>query len=241
MLDSDKRELERFLFVGIDEQTRAEIGPLPRGHGILGELIRNPEPLRLRRISDHPRSYGFPSGHPEMTTFAGVPVTVRGEVYGNLYLSEKAEGAEFDERDERLLIVLAEWAAIAIENARIYEAAERGRTELERAVAWLQATASLSRELSGETDIGARDRADREARPSGGRRSNACLRDPVAGDEYHGGRGPPASCADAAGGRSYAATGSPIDDAVRSGSGDPASTVTRCAGSPGAGSTRRRP
>jgi signal transduction histidine kinase len=215
VLDSDKRELERFLFVGIDEQTRAEIGPLPRGHGILGELIRNPKPLRLRRMSDHPRSYGFPSGHPEMTTFVGVPVTVRGEVYGNLYLSEKADGAEFDERDERLLVVLAEWAAVAIENARIYEAAERGRVELERAARGLHATASLSRELSGETDMGRvvelivkRGRALIEARtlvfltPSGHEYTVA---------------GCAGELADVIEGRRYAATGSPIEDAVRSG------------------------
>ena len=215
VLDSDKRELERFLFVGIDEQTRAEIGPLPRGHGILGELIRDPKPLRLRRISDHPRSYGFPSGHPEMTTFVGVPVTVRGEVYGNLYLSEKADGAEFDERDERLLVVLAEWAAVAIENARMYEAAERGRIELERAARGLQATASLSRELSGETDmervvelIVKRGRALVEAR--------TLIFVTPSGHEYTV-AGCVGELADEAGGRSYAATGSPIDDAVRSG------------------------
>jgi signal transduction histidine kinase len=215
VLDSDKRELERFLFVGIDEQTRAEIGPLPRGHGILGELIRNPEPLRLRRISDHPRSYGFPSGHPEMTTFAGVPVTVRGEIYGNLYLTEKAGGAEFDERDERLLIVLAEWAAIAIENARMYEVAERGRVELERAARGLQATASLSRELSGETDmdrvvelIVKRGRALIDAR--------TLVFVTPSGDEYRV-AGSAGELADAVGRRSYAVVGSPIDDAVRSG------------------------
>jgi signal transduction histidine kinase len=152
VLDASKRQLERFLYLGVDEQTRTAIGPLPRGHGILGELIRHPEPLRLRRISDHPRSYGFPAHHPKMTTFAGVPVTIRDEVYGNLYLSEKAGDEEFTERDERLLVVLAEWAAIAIENARAYETAERRRLELERAVHGLQANASLSRELSGETD-----------------------------------------------------------------------------------------
>jgi GAF domain-containing protein len=215
VLDPDKRELERFVYVGIDEQTRAEIGPLPRGHGILGELIRDPQPLRLRRMSDHPRSYGFPSGHPEMTTFAGVPVAIRGEIYGNLYLTEKAEGAEFDERDERLLVVLAEWAAIAIENARSYERAERGRTELERAARGLRATASLSRELSGESDmdrvtelIVKRGRALVDAR-------TLVLVTP-SGDEYEV-AGAAGDLADATSGRSYAATGSPIDDAVRSG------------------------
>ena len=152
ILDPEKKELERFLFVGIDEATRARIGPLPRGHGILGELIRNPEPLRLERISDHPRSYGFPAEHPPMTTFAGVPVMIRGEVFGNLYLTEK-EGGTFDETDEELLVVLSQWAAIAIDNARLYQEAEAGREDLERAVRGLEATASLSRELGGESDV----------------------------------------------------------------------------------------
>jgi GAF domain-containing protein len=85
VLDSSKRELERFIYSGIDDETRAAIGPLPRGMGLLGELIRNPTPLRLKDISEHPRSYGFPANHPPMASFVGVPVSVRGEVYGNLY------------------------------------------------------------------------------------------------------------------------------------------------------------
>jgi signal transduction histidine kinase len=153
ILDEDKRELERFLFTGIDEGTRREIGPLPRGRGVLGELIRDPKPLRLRDVNQHPRSYGFPAHHPPMTTFAGVPILIRGEAWGNLYLTDKREGAEFDERDEQLLIVLAEWAAIAIENARLYEGAERRRGELQRAVRGLEATVSLSREVGGETNL----------------------------------------------------------------------------------------
>ena len=153
VLDERKRELARFLFVGIDEETRERIGPLPRGHGILGELIRNPEPLRLERISDHPRSYGFPAGHPPMTSFVGVPVMIRGEVFGNLYLTDKEGGAAFDAADEDLLVVLSEWAAIAIDNARNYEGAEARRQELERAVRGLEATASLGRELGGEGDL----------------------------------------------------------------------------------------
>ena len=101
ILDDDKTGLARFLTVGIDDEMRQRIGPLPQGHGILGELIRNPAPLRLARISEHPRSYGFPADHPPMETFLGVPVRIRDEVYGNLYLTEKAGGAEFDETDER--------------------------------------------------------------------------------------------------------------------------------------------
>jgi len=127
VLDAKKTELERFLYVGIDEETRRRIGPLPRGHGILGELITNPRPLRLDRIGDHPRSYGFPAEHPTMTTFVGAPITVRGEVYGNIYLTEKEGGDPFDEQDEQLLVVLAEWSAIAINNARTHEELRRGR------------------------------------------------------------------------------------------------------------------
>ena len=93
ILDEGKEELERFVFVGIDEETRRLIGPLPRGGGVLGELIRNPEPLRLPDVTQHRRSYGFPPGHPPMTTFLGVPISIRGEAWGNLYLTEKAEGA----------------------------------------------------------------------------------------------------------------------------------------------------
>ena len=154
VLDEQKRELERFVFVGIDEKARRRIGPLPRGRGILGELIRNPEPLRLSRISDHPRSYGFPAEHPSMETFLGVPVKIREEVFGNLYLTEKRGRQEFDEGDEQLLVVLAQWAAIAIDNARSHEVGERRRRELERVVEGLDATVTLDRELGGETDRG---------------------------------------------------------------------------------------
>ena len=81
ILDDEKRELARFLTLGIDDELRRRIGPLPRGYGLLGELIRSPKPLRLRSISEHPRSYGFPAEHPHMETFLGTPVTIRGEVY----------------------------------------------------------------------------------------------------------------------------------------------------------------
>lgn len=152
ILDDEKQELERFLFVGVDEETQARIGRLPRGRGILGELIRHPEPLRLARISDHPRSYGFPAEHPPMTTFAGAPVMIRGEVFGNLYLTDKEDG-EFHQQDEELLVILSQWAAIAIENARLYEGAESRRADLERAVRGLEATVSLSGELGGESNL----------------------------------------------------------------------------------------
>jgi two-component system, NarL family, sensor histidine kinase DevS len=152
ILDSERRELERFLTAGIDESTRRAIGDLPRGRGILGELIRHPEPLRLADISEHPRSYGFPPEHPPMTTFLGAPVVIRGEVWGNIYLTEK-EGGQFDEADEQALLVLARWVAIAIENANLYEDIAAQRGELERAVTGLEATVAITRAIGGETDI----------------------------------------------------------------------------------------
>jgi signal transduction histidine kinase len=153
ILDSERRELARFLTAGIDDGTRRAIGDLPRGAGILGELIRHPEPLRLADISEHPRSYGFPPEHPPMTTFLGAPVLVRGEAWGNIYLTEKEGGAEFDKVDEHALLVLARWVAIAIENAHLYEGLDAQRGELERAVSGLEATVAITRAIGGETDI----------------------------------------------------------------------------------------
>lgn len=153
VLDEEKRELERFLFVGVDRETQDLIGDLPRGRGVLGELIRNPKPLRLRNVSEHPRSYGFPKGHPPMGSFLGTPVVLRDEVYGNLYLTDKQGADEFTEADEQLVTALAGWAAVAIENARLYTRAEQRREELERAVRGLQTTAALSREIGGETEL----------------------------------------------------------------------------------------
>ena len=153
VLDERKEELERFVFLGIDEETRRLIGPLPRGGGVLGELIRDPQRLRLADVTQHPRSYGFPPGHPPMTTFLGVPIVVRGDVYGNLYLTDKEGGAEFDQRDEETTIVLAEWASIAIGNARLYEDVVRRGTELERVVHGLEATAAVARAVGFETNM----------------------------------------------------------------------------------------
>jgi signal transduction histidine kinase len=153
ILDERKEELERFLTVGIDEETRQAIGPLPRGRGVLGELIRNPEPLRLAVVTDHARSYGFPPGHPPMTSFLGVPIAVRGEAYGNLYLTDKENGVEFTEDDEQFVVVLSEWAAVAIDNARLYENVARRRAELERAVRGLEATSAIARAVGFETDL----------------------------------------------------------------------------------------
>jgi signal transduction histidine kinase len=153
ILDEQEHELERFLFRGIDEEQRRVIGPLPRGRGVLGELIRRPEPLRLADVSKHRHSYGFPPGHPPMTTFLGVPIAIRGEVFGNLYLTERSGGDEFTEADEELVIVLAEWAAIAIDNARLYQDLEHRSAELERAVRGLEATATVVRSVGFETEL----------------------------------------------------------------------------------------
>src|SRR6187551_2302998 len=104
VLDESRQALERFVTAGIDPATHRAIGELPTGRGILGVLIDDPRPLRLEHIGDHPQSYGFPSAHPEMETFLGVPVTVREEVWGNLYLTEKDGGAPFTEADEESAI-----------------------------------------------------------------------------------------------------------------------------------------
>ena len=153
VLDEGRRELARFLTRGIDEDTHRAIGDLPRGRGILGVLIEDPRPLRLDDVGDHPRSYGFPPGHPPMRSFLGVPILIRGEAWGNLYLTEKAGGEPFALDDEEAVIVLADWAAIAIENAGLYREVTVRREELERAVRGLQATAAIARAIGGETEL----------------------------------------------------------------------------------------
>jgi signal transduction histidine kinase len=131
VLDPSGGLLERFVTTGVDEETRTLIGELPHGRGILGVLIRDASPLRLRNLGEDPRSVGFPPGHPPMSTFLGVPVTLRGVAYGNLYLTEKAGGAEFTEEDEEAVTLLASQAAVAVENARLYETATRWSSQLE--------------------------------------------------------------------------------------------------------------
>ncbi|GAA2067217.1 two-component system sensor histidine kinase [Streptomyces albiaxialis] len=121
----EDRGLSQFLTVGLSPDQVADIGELPSGHGILGELIRHPEPLRLEELSQHPASYGFPPGHPPMHSFLGVPVRVREEVFGNFYLTEKRSAKEFDAEDEAVLSTLAAAAGVAIENAQLYEEARR--------------------------------------------------------------------------------------------------------------------
>jgi signal transduction histidine kinase len=153
VLDEGRRELARFLTRGIDEDTHRAIGDLPRGRGLLGVLIDDPRPLRLDDVGDHPRSYGFPPGHPPMRSFLGVPILIRGEAWGNLYLTERAGGEPFAPDDEEAVVVLADWAAIAIENAGLYRDVAARREELERAVRGLQATAAIARAVGGETEL----------------------------------------------------------------------------------------
>lgn len=152
VLDEDRHELERFITHGIDEETRRAIGNLPRGRGILGILIEQPRPLHLDDVGAHPRSYGFPPGHPPMSTFLGVPVMIRGHAWGNLYLTEKDEGT-FDEADEQSALVLAEWTAIAVENARLYRSVATRRDEMERTLHRLEATTEIAHAVGGETDL----------------------------------------------------------------------------------------
>src|SRR4051794_19807433 len=140
VLDGQRRRLERFLTRGIDADGHRAIGDLPRGRGVLGVLIEEPHALRLRDVGDHAQSYGFPAGHPPMHTFLGVPIVIRGQAWGNLYLTEKAGGEEFTDADEEAIGALAGWAAVAIENARLYQSAEGRRADLENAVRRLEAT-----------------------------------------------------------------------------------------------------
>ena len=119
VLDETGTKLSQFITVGIDDDTHKTIGSLPEGHGILGLLIVDAKPLRLPDISEHPDSYGFPPGHPPMRSFLGVPIRVRGQVFGNLYLTDKGSAEVFSDVDEELVVGLAAAAGVAIENARL--------------------------------------------------------------------------------------------------------------------------
>jgi len=146
VIDQTGLGLENFVTTGFDEETVHAIGDLPRGRGILGVLIRDAEPLRLAEIADDPRSVGFPPSHPPMKTFLGVPILLRGVAYGNLYLTEKAGGDEFSEEDQEIVQLLAAQAAVAIENARLYESATRWGDQL-------QSLAEVGNALSSELEL----------------------------------------------------------------------------------------
>ncbi|MFF2808298.1 GAF domain-containing protein [Streptomyces sp. NPDC058000] len=138
-------QLSQFLPVGMSDELIGLIGRTPCGHGILGELIRNPAPLRLTDLTSHPHSHGFPANHPPMRTFLGVPVRVRDEVFGNLYLTEKRGGGSFDADDEAVLTTLSIAAGVAIDNARMYH-------ESRRRERWLEALGEITRSLLSGTD-----------------------------------------------------------------------------------------
>ena len=120
VLDPSHTHLAEFITVGLDDDQRARIGELPKGHGILGLLIVDPRPIRLPDLGEHPESFGFPPHHPPMKSFLGVPLYVRGEVFGNLYLTDKEDEDGFSDIDEELVLGLATAAALAIENARLH-------------------------------------------------------------------------------------------------------------------------
>jgi len=149
ILNERRTELEQFLTSGVAEETKRAIGDLPRGRGVLGALIDHPQPLRLADVGRHPSSYGFPARHPVMRSFLGVPIRIRGVAWGNLYLTEK-QGGEFSERDEEAAVILADWAAVAIDNARLYETSEQRREEAERAIRGLEATRDVAVAIGGE-------------------------------------------------------------------------------------------
>ena len=146
VLDPTGQGLERFVVTGIDQETQRAIGDLPRGRGVLGALIEDAKPLRLDDLRTDPRSIGFPANHPPMRTFLGVPILLRGVVYGNLYLTEKAGGGPFTEEDEELVVLLSSQAAVAVENARLYEAATRWLKQLE-------SLNEIANALVSETDL----------------------------------------------------------------------------------------
>jgi signal transduction histidine kinase len=131
VVDREGSGLERFVTHGVTLEERAAIGNEPRGRGILGVLISDARPLRLANLAHDPRSVGFPANHPPMTTFLGVPILLRGVAYGNLYLTEKEGGAEFTAEDEEVVTLLASQAAVAVDNARLYEAVTRWSRQLE--------------------------------------------------------------------------------------------------------------
>ncbi|MFD8785542.1 GAF domain-containing protein [Kitasatospora sp. NPDC059599] len=140
VIGPDGETLSQFLTVGLSEEEIARIGPYPTGRGLLGELIHRPAPLQLADLSEHPSSVGCPAHHPVMRTFLGVPVRVREEVFGNLYLTDKRGGEEFDAEDEAVISTLAVAAGVAIDNARLYEEAQRQQR-------WLSASAEITRAL----------------------------------------------------------------------------------------------
>ncbi len=125
VLAPDRTSLNQFVTSGLSAAERERIGDLPTGHGLLGEVIRNPKPIRTADIGKHPRRHGFPPHHPSMQSFLGVPIVSRDQVFGNLYLTDKIGAAEFDAEDEAIAVLLAAHAAVAVENARLHDESQR--------------------------------------------------------------------------------------------------------------------
>jgi len=153
VLDEERSGLAQFVTVGFDEATRETIGDLPRGRGVLGLLIDRPEPIRLHDVAQHPRSYGFPPGHPPMRRFLGAPITIRGQAWGNLYLTEKQGAEDFDDVDLDTIVVLTEWAAVAIDNARLFGEATTRRHELEHALRASRTAMKIATAVGSDTDL----------------------------------------------------------------------------------------
>ena len=153
VLDEAGTGLARFLTTGLEDDTRARIGDPPRGLGLLGELIRHPEPLRLGDLHAHPASVGFPAHHPPMDSFLGVPIRVRGAVFGNLYLTDKRRGG-FTADDEDVTVALAAAAAVAVENARLHQATQRLVVEGQRRRRWLEASGEITTQVLAGADPG---------------------------------------------------------------------------------------
>jgi signal transduction histidine kinase len=153
ILDAERSGLGRFITWGAPEGAARRVGAPPRGLGILGALITDPRPIRIASLADDPRASGFPPGHPPMQSFLGVPIIVQGEAWGNLYLTDKRGGEPFSEADEDAAVVLAAWAAVAIDNARAYDESERRSAALAKAVRRLEATTAIALAVGGEADL----------------------------------------------------------------------------------------
>ena len=178
--------ISEFITTGVTAAERAAIGHIPVGRGILGVLIDDARPLRLHDIAEDPRSVGFPANHPPMRSFLGVPVTARGRVYGNLYLTEKHGGEDFDADDERALVLLAAQAGVAIENAHLYEEAHDRAQRLEavRAITTAILAGTDTAELLGlvvrharalvGADLATLALPGRRRAPAGSRRPTGC-------------------------------------------------------------------
>jgi GAF domain-containing protein len=153
VLDDEGREMERFITAGVDDATRDEIGALPTGKGLLGALIERPEPLRLGDLGEHPGLAGFPAGHPPMKSFLGVPITAADQPIGNLYLTDKAGGEQFTDDDEAGLVILAQFAGVAIDHARRHAGLEARRASLQRTLDALNATLLVAEPAGNEANV----------------------------------------------------------------------------------------